>query len=333
MVTFNQPIYLVLAICLIPSFLFVSALVRRFHKNAIGKFGQRETLRRFPRFSSKVTTTLLLTLSLASMVIAAAEPSLSRGEDGSTRTLNAIIVLDVSRSMLAEDGPKGMSRFETGIAAVEKLLETYPDGRFGLVIYTSQVVDYSPTFDHQALRVILHNVRDDYTEAIRGEGSDATLALDTTVEMIEDLPYTVNTVFLISDGGKSLASNATTSANQVEMMRSLTNQRVHLIVIGIGELIPSAIPVYAEDGVLIGYHQYEGMIVYTALDEIPLKRLADETGGSYLRLTDIGDLVQITQSENLDSQPIAQDSTANLVWLPVAISILLILVHLVNPRS
>ncbi|MFZ2202182.1 MAG: hypothetical protein WAV56_02175, partial [Microgenomates group bacterium] len=116
------------------------------------------------------------------------------------------------------------------------------------------------------------------------------------------------------------------------VMKKLRNQDVHLVAVGVGGLVPAAIPVYADDGKLIGYHKYEGMVVYTALDEIPLKRFADETGGAYLRLTDPDDLVQIAQSKNLDSQPIAQDSNANLVWLAAAVSILLVALWL-NPRS
>lgn len=330
MVTFNHPAFLVLALCLIPGFLLISALVRRFHKNAIGRFGQRETLSRFSRFSPKTTTTLLFTLSLASLAIAAAEPSLSSSEDGSTRTLNAIIVLDVSRSMLAEDGLEDKSRLAAGIESVEKLFETYPDGRFGLVLYTNQVLVYQPTFDHAALRTIMDDIRQNYP--IRGEGSDPLAALDAAAKLIGELPYTVNTVFFISDGGKSLAASAIAPQSMTPITKTLRQLRVHLVAVGVGKLVPSAIPVY-QDGVLIGYHEFEGQIAYTALDETLLTRIAEETAGTYLRLADPDDLVRLVQSKNLDSQPIAQDSSANLVWLMTAVSILLVLVSLVNPRS
>lgn len=329
MVTFNHPAYLILGICLIPGFLLVSALVRRFQNNALGRFGRRETLNRFSRFIPKTRSSLLLSLSLAALTLAAAEPSLSSHENGNTRTLNAVIVMDVSRSMLTEDGPAGASRLETGIAAVEKLLEAYPDGRFGLVIYTSQVFVYSPTFDHAALVTILRDILENY--AIRGEGSDPIAALNDTAKLIEELPYTVNTVFVVSDGGKSLSAG-TSPPPLAGVMKRLRDQGVRLVAAGIGGLVPAAIPVYAENGQLTGYHRYEGMIVYTALDEIPLKRFADETSGAYLHLTDTDALVEITQRQNLDSQPIAQDSNANLVWLAAAVSILLVALWL-NPRS
>ncbi len=330
MVTFNHPAFLVVAFCLVPGFLLFSALVRRFQKTAIARFGRRETLGRFSKFSKKKTAALTLTLALVIMALAAAEPSLSSHQDANSRTLNAILVVDVSRSMLAEDGPGGKSRLETGILTIERLLAAYPDGRFGLVIYTNEALVYPPTFDHQSLVFILRNILENYS-AVRGEGSDPVTALDEAGKLIEKLPYTVNTVFLISDGGKSLSAFAV-QPSLAPVMKKLRGLNVRLVVAGVGGLIPTTIPVYTDDGTFIGYHRYEGIIVYTALDEIPLKRFADETGGWYLRLTNIDDLVRITGSENLDSQPIAANTSTNLVWLPVAISILLTLFWL-HPRT
>lgn len=329
MVTFNHPVFLVISLLLIPGFLLVSALVRRLQNTAIGRFGKRQTLSRFSRFFPKTRNALLLTLSLATLALAAAEPSLASREDGAARTLNAVIVLDVSRSMLAEDGPGGKTRLEAGIMAVKRLFEAYPDGRFGLILYTNQVSAYSPTSDHTALSIILHDIRQNYS-AVRGEGSDPIAALNDAAKMIEELPYTVDTVFLISDGGKSLSSS-TTPPPLAPVIKKLRGLGVRLVAAGVGGLIPASIPVYADDGELVGYHQFKGTIVYTALDEIPLKRFADETGGTYLQLTDLDNLVQIVRSENLDSQPIAQDTIASLVWLPVAISILLVALWL-HPR-
>ncbi len=325
MVTFNNPTLLILALLLVPGFFLVNKLVSRFQNSAISAFGNRQTLSRFSRFIPKTTTALVISLALAVLSIAAAEPTLQSSEDGNARTLNAIIVMDVSRSMLAEDGPGGKSRLETGITAVEKLLEAYPDGRFGLVLYTNVAVASSPTFDHEALRFILGDIRENYK--VRGEGSDPITALSETGKMIEELPYTVDTVFLIGDGGKSLSA-AEFQPPLDSVMKKLRDKHVHLVAAGVGGLVPAAIPVYAEDGVLVGYHHYQGIAVYTALDEIPLKRFAEETGGTYLRLTDTNALVQISRSENLDSQPVAQDSSTNLVWLPVALSILLTMFRL-----
>jgi len=323
MVTFNQPLYLVLALCLVPGFLLVGRVVDRFQKTAIARFGRWQTLSRFSKFSKKTTTAVAITLSLVFLTLAAAEPVLSSSENGTTRrTLNAILLVDVSRSMLAEDGPGGASRLEAGILAIEKLFEAYPDGRFGLVIYTDEVTVYPPTFDHTALSFILRDVLENYSSAVRGEGSDPITALNEAGKLIKELPYTVDAVFLISDGGKSL-SPIDIHPPLAPVLKKLKGLGVHLVVIGVGGLIPAAIPVYADDGVLIGYHQYQGVVVYTALSEISLKSFADGTSGRYLRLTDTNDLVAIARSENLDSQPIAQESTTSLVWLPVTISILL----------
>ncbi|MBI1871872.1 VWA domain-containing protein, partial [Candidatus Collierbacteria bacterium] len=206
---------------------------------------------------------LVFTISLALLALAAAEPKLESREDGGSRTLNAIIVMDVSRSMLAEDGPEGQSRLEAGILAVEKLLETYPDGYFGLVVYTNLAVAYSPTFDHQAIKILLRDILQNYN--VRGEGSSTIKAISDAVDLIEDMSTSVDTIILISDGGRSLVPYS----NQpplVQVVHKLQRLGVHLVTAGVGGFVPSAIPVY-KDGELVGHHEFRGEIVYTSLEE------------------------------------------------------------------
>lgn len=332
MVTFNNPNLLVLSPVVLIGFLLLSLLLRRFQNAAISRFGNRQTLSRFSQFSQKTASTILIGLSLASLALAASEPSLTKSTNGSARTLNAVIVMDVSRSMLAEDAPEGQSRLRAAVQAIKVLLETYPDGRFGLVLYTDQVVDYAPTFDHRSLVTILEGIPTDYKQ-VRGEGSEIATALQVAAKMIEELPYRVDTIFLISDGGKSLSQYTDTIvSNKDDGVESIRSQRLHLVAIGVGGLIPAAIPVYGDDGILVGYHQYNNLIVYSTLEELTLKRIVAETSGSYHRLSGPETLVQVARRENLDSQPIAEESSANLVWVPVAVSLLLLALWLLPTK-
>lgn len=326
MVTFSQPAFLIVALCLVPGFLIVSIFVRRFQTGAIDRFGKRQTMSRFSRFTPKTATMLVYCISLVLLGLAAAEPKLESSEDANSRTLNAIIVLDVSRSMLAEDGPQGQSRLEAGILAVERLLETYPDGYFGLVVYTGLIVVHPPTLDHQAISVLLRDILENYS--VRGEGSSPLQALRDAGDMIEGLSVSVDTIILISDGGGSLVPHAK-QPPMAQVVRSLRELGVRLVTAGVGGFVPAAIPVYAEGGELVGHHQFGGAVVYTSLDEFLPRRLAEETSGWYLRLTGPDDLVTVVRSQYLDSQPAAKSTIAILVWLPVAISLTLMALWLV----
>lgn len=328
MVTFSTSAYLVLALLLIPGFLLMSLLIKRFQDAAIGRFGRRQTLDRFSRFTKKTSHTLIISTSLACLALAAAGPRLESRETPFSPTLNAIIVLDVSRSMLAEDGLDGQSRLETAVVAVEKLLDAYPDGRFGLVLYTNRNLAYPPTFDHQALRIILRDILENFP--VRGEGSEPVSALEIAGKMIEESDLTVDIVFLISDGGRSL-SVGNGGPQSSEITGQLRKLGIRVVAVGVGGLVPVAIPVY-EGGEFLGYHRFQGTVVYTALDVIAIRRFADETGGPYLRLTSLDDLVRITRSDNLDSQPVAQEASISLVWIPIAFSILLVAIWLLYPR-
>lgn len=331
MVTFNHPLFLIVALAIAGGFLLASALWGRFQHLAISRFGRRQTLSHFSRFTPKLTTALVISLTLALLSVAAAEPMLASRENVSRRTLNAIVVMDVSRSMLAEDGWENRTRLETGIRAVERLLETYPDGRFGLVLYTSQVLAYAPTFDHDAIRIILRYYRENYASAIRGDGSIPADALRQAGDMIEELPYTVDVIFLISDGGSS-RSTSIVQPRLPDILEKLRSLNIRFVAAGVGGLVPTTIPVYDENGELTGYHMFQDSIAYTSLDETTLSQMAGETSGYYLRLSDPDSLVDIAARENLDSQPTAQAAVDSLVWIPTAAAVLLILLWLVGNR-
>lgn len=327
MVTFNQPLLLLVTAGLVVGWLLLGALWRRNQLQALDHYGDREILSRFSHFTSSKPATILLTLALISAGLAAADPVLTSNENASTPTLNAIIVMDISRSMLAEDGADGTTRLETGVAAIKELFAAYPDGRFGLVLYTARVLTYPPSTDHQALSFILDDILENY--AVRGEGSEPIAALQDVGMLLEEIPNRVETVIVIADGGQSLAEGVRRPL-LTPVMEQLRSLGVRIVVAGVGGLVPAAIPVYNDSGQLVGYHQFQGVTVYTTLDEIPLRRFALETSGWYLRLAEPDDLLELVVSEDLDSQPTEQATIVNLAWLPAAVSLLLVTVWLLS---
>lgn len=317
MVIFNNPMFLPLALAIVLGFLTLSLLIRRVQKRAMNRFGTLEVISSFSSFVPKMQTSLCLTIALGLLSLAAADPALRSPENATQLTLNAVVALDISRSMMAEDGLDSQSRLVSGIMAVEKLIDTYPDGRFGLVLYTDRTAVYAPSFDHDAVRIILRSVLQNYPRYVRGSGSDALVALREANHMIEELPFTVEVVFLISDGGKSI-SPETRSPTMASVIQGFRDQNVRIVAVGVGDYIPVGIPVYDNEGVLVGYHEFRREIVYTALDELALRQFALETNGYYLRLSTVDDLANIAAQENLDSQPTAQAAVINLVWLPAS---------------
>lgn len=322
MVTFNHPVLLCIAIVLTLGFFIATLLWQRFQNRSIARYGDWEVLRRFSRFSAKTAASLIFSLAIGSLAVAASEPMLSSGQNGNSPTINAVFVIDISRSMLTPDGPDKTLRLEMAARAVEAILSAYPDGRFGLVMYTNYMAAYAPTFDHDAVRIILRNIIDHYNDQVRGEGSDPITALDAAGQMLAETSYQIPVAFLLSDGGVSQATQSRPSESSV--LDKLRNLGVRIVSVGIGGYVPAPIPEFNAKGEFLGFHQFQGSTAYTSLDETVLRRFADETGGWYLHLTSTQDLLELIRANHLDSQPTVQNVDVSLIWVPIVVAFFLV---------
>lgn len=325
MVEFNHPSLIAVATAFVSVFLTLSVLIRRSQSRNLALYGQRATLGRFSVFTRKHLNVLVSALVLTLLGLSIADPVAPGYGNSDKTTLNAIFVVDVSKSMFAEDGLNGTSRLQTTITVIEKVLDAYPNGRFGLVIYTSTTASYPPTYDHQALKIILR--QNLVKTSLEGKGSSPLLALNEAAKLVAASPLQVNTVFLLSDGGQS----TTTGLSLKAVAGNLKDLDLNLIAVGIGDLVSVPIPVY-KDGELLGYHQLQNRTAYTSLDEQVLDHLAEATDGSYFRLTSFSDLLNVVRSRNLDRSPTNEAKNESLIWLPVSIAVLIVITWLLVSR-
>ena len=107
---------------------------------------------------------LLLAAACCAFGLAVAQPSLRRDNQHETRTdVQALFVLDISRSMLASSGPEAATRLERARAAALELRASIPQVPAGLVGLTDRALPYLfPTLDE---RVFASTLR----EAVRIE--------------------------------------------------------------------------------------------------------------------------------------------------------------------
>jgi hypothetical protein len=92
---------------------------------------------------------LLLAAACCAFGLAAAQPTIHRDDDGEVRSdVQALFVLDVSRSMLAAAGPTEATRLERARAAALELRAAIPDVRAGIAGLTDRALPYLfPTLD------------------------------------------------------------------------------------------------------------------------------------------------------------------------------------------
>lgn len=96
-----------------------------------------------------VSRPLLLAAACCAFGLAAAQPALRRDDGREARTdVQALFVLDVSRSMLASSGPEGATRLERARGAALELRASIPQVPSGLAGLTDRALPYLfPTLD------------------------------------------------------------------------------------------------------------------------------------------------------------------------------------------
>lgn len=229
----------------------------------------------------------------AFVVVAAAGPMMpGRPEKIPTGTLQVVVVMDVSKSMAAEDyrsvmpdkdgsvtsvlGARG-SRMDMAKYQIEAVMKAVQGNQVGLVTYTGEGFPQADlTNDTTALGFVLKKwVK---VGKAPGGGSDYARGLKealATFKRDED-PNKQKVIVLISDGGfTGDPQELYQTAEQVN------KENVKLFIVGLGSHTAVPIPVYEGDR-LTGYRKNKkGDVEMTKLEEENLRQLAAQTRGEY----------------------------------------------------
>lgn len=254
--------------------------------------------RLLPRFERTRTWTksVLLMTGLALLIVALARPRFGvYFEEMSGRGVDLFVILDVSRSMLAEDvKPNRLQRAKSDIL---DLLNRLEGDRVGLIAFAgAPVVQVPLTTDHAFLKMMLEEI--DSTSAPRG----GTMIGDSIRKALESMEARIDrdqAIVLITDGGDQ-------DSFPREAAQQAAERNVRIITVGLGDVSEGArIPRRNNDGSL-SFVQHEGQEVWSKMDEGLLKEIATTTNGAYVPAQtlnyDLGQiyddhLVQLTQGE------------------------------------
>ena len=216
----------------------------------------------------------LLVAAVVLIVVALARP----GWTPETRTVerrgrDVVFVVDVSRSMLAQD--LAPNRLQRAKLAIVDTLEVLRGDRVALVAFAGTAVVKSPlTFDYGFVRLAVERLS---TDSVSRGGTligDALRVVRDSVFGDQVSPF--RDVVLITDGG-DLGSLPLQAAGELGALGA------RIIAVGLGdEVTGQPIPDPDADG---GYLQYEGQPVLTTLDAQALRELAGVTpGGRYVNV-------------------------------------------------
>ncbi len=226
---------------------------------------------------------LALLLGLAAAILALARPRFgTRFEEVVARGLDLSIVLDVSRSMLAED--IAPNRLERAKFDIQDVLEQLRGDRAGLIVFAGRPVVKVPlTTDHGFFRQALEEV--DTQSAPRG-GSLIGDALRKSLETMKPAHDRDQVVLLITDGEDQ-------DSYPLEAAEAAAERGVKVIAVGLGDPREGARIPLQEKGSAKGYVEHAGQQVWSKLDEELLRSIALKTGGTYIpaatRAYDLGE--------------------------------------------
>jgi Ca-activated chloride channel family protein len=252
------------------------------------EFGQTDLLAQFSRFSleRKIAIQVLPNaLCFGLLVISMARPILH----GDSRTilkgtLDVVAVLDVSKSMRAEDcGPVG-SRLEMAKTALLQCLPTLAGNRLGLVTFAGKSFPQAElTDDFEALEFVLKNWVT--IESAPSQGSNIGMALSEALQLFEE-GQRRRVVLFFSDGGHVLPDNLD------EILTDIGAKEITVVSVGVGSEEGTKIPVY-EEGRFKEWFKMDGDEVETRLNEDLLKEISRASGGTYIHLRSPRELKEI----------------------------------------
>ncbi len=193
---------------------------------------------------------------------------------------DVLVVLDVSRSMLAEDvAPSRLARAKADVRDLAADLERRGGYRMGLVAFADRAALLCPLttdfrcFDEELSRASLETLR------LRGdvgdEGTAIGLALHRAAQAIPKQAAEYTDVLLFSDGG-DMEADTLAAADELKSLG------VPVHALGLGDPDQGAlIPVVGRDG-RRGYFEYKGEPVRVKLEEGVLRGITERTGGEYV---------------------------------------------------
>jgi Ca-activated chloride channel family protein len=220
---------------------------------------------------------------LACLILALARPQLGKTI---TRTqasgVDIMLVIDVSRSMLAEDftiGSQRANRLEAVKQVTEKFIEERPNDRIGIVAFAGRPYLVSPlTLDHDWLITNLERTRIGLVE----DGTAIGSALAAASTRLKDKEAKSKIVVLLTDGDNNMGR--VTPLTAAEAAKALG---IKVYTIGSGSRGNAPFPFVDPFGRTV-YRQ-----IPVEFDEQSLKAIAAMTGGEYFRATDTQSLQRI----------------------------------------
>jgi Ca-activated chloride channel homolog len=235
--------------------------------------------RLLPRLAGSVSVAkrrarfLLVLLGLAAAIVALAQPRYGFDwEQTKRKGRDVLIAVDTSRSMLANDlAPNRLTRAKL---AAQDLIGELQGDRVGVVAFAGTAFLQAPlTVDYGA---VLNALNELDTEIIPQGGTNIAEMIRTAREAFGK-GESENRALIVFTDGEELDTDGIKAAAEA-------SGEVRIFTVGVGSIEGALIPLSGRGRSTEFVKDDSGQIVKTRLDEERLRKIAESTGGFYLRL-------------------------------------------------
>ena len=288
MFRFASPQYLYLLLVLVALAAIHYYIIYK-KKRQVKRFGDPELTRQLflgvSRWRPEVKFWITM-LALASFIVALARPQFGTRLDTRERMgIEAIIALDVSNSMLAEDVKP--NRLEKAKMMVSNMVDGMRDDKIGLIVFAGQAFVQLPiTSDYVSAKMFLETIS---PSMISVQGTDIAEAINLSMRSFTQQEDISRAIFVITDGEDN-------EAKGVEAAKQAAAKGIRVYVLGIGNPGGAPIPIPGTGQYII---DDEGNTVISKLSEEMCREIATAGGGSYIYV-DNSSSAQKKLSEQVD---------------------------------
>lgn len=320
-------LYLLLILPLLVGLFLYANYIRR---QRLKKYGDPVLLEELMPTVSKYRPNLkfwILFVAIALVIVMLARPQFgSKMETVKRSGVEAVIALDISNSMLAED--VAPSRLEKAKKMISRLVDTFNNDKVGMIVFAGEAFTQLPiTSDYISAKMFLESIN---PSLITTQGTDIGAAIRLAMKSFTPNEGVGRAIVVITDGENH-------EGGALEAAKEAAEKNMQVFILGIGS--PEGSPIPVERGSNDFRRDKDGNVIVTRLNEQMCQEIAKAGNGLYIRVDNSNSAERMLNNEigklaksDVESQIFTEfdEQFEGLAWL---VLILLVVEMLILDRK
>lgn len=330
MFRFAHPYFLYLLI-VVPLLVAMFVYVTYQQKIRLREFGNPDLLKRLMPNASIIRPQLkfyTLMVVLVLMIVALARPQFgSKLQTAKKQGVEAMIVLDVSNSMMAQDIQP--NRLERSKLILSKLIDDMVDDKIGLIVFAGDAFVQLPiTSDNVSAKMFLSSIN---PNLVPRQGTAIGTAIDLAIQSFGPNESEAGRTIIVITDGENHEDDAVGAAKLAQEKGITVN------VVGMGTPEGTPIPV---GGTMSFRKDKDGNVVVTKLNETMCRQIAEAGSGIYVRADNSNTALKVVsgqigemQKGNLETKSYAEYDEKFYIFVWIALFLLVIEFYVFNRQN